>query len=304
MRWVVQDGQVVARLAGGRGRWAGPLDQAAAPDGGRRRRGRRRAARLGRRDQEGPLWRAGPERRRDLERSLFPSAEARWGGPRGRPPVRRRTRRRWARVVDDLVPGRVRRTERTHRPRDGGQRAAPAPPRVPVRRRPTKAPGQPTLPRAPPAPSQAPGRPPPEPDRPVSPGPPQRPRPAHLRPGDPAHLVRGPGRPSARDLGRPSAPGPGGPWGPEERAAPPQAPAAVTPRPRGWDQPPRAARLAPGDRVRGALARGWGRSFGPRKLPRAAPRTGVGPSLSGRGRFRDSRPQPGKGPIPPTAAEG
>ena len=38
--------------------------------------------------------------------------------------------------------------------------------------------------------------------------------------------------------------------------------------------------------------RGWDRSFGPRMLPRVAPRTGVGPSLSGRERFREGRPQP------------
>jgi hypothetical protein len=356
----VPAGRPAHHPAWGRAQGARPLDCPAAPGCGRRRRGRRRAGPLGLRDPEGPLWRAGPLGLRDREGPLFPWGLTRWRGPRGPPPVRRRTSRRWARVVDEAVPGRVRRTRRNDRPRDGGRRATPAPPPVPVRWRPTEAPGQPALPCAPPAPSRALRRPPPGPDRPVS--------------SDPARLLLlGPGPPSPQDPGRPSAPGPAGPRGagrwraevppdpsgpfrgraragsvpprrvepgrtregclPEAEASPGARPgrrwAVTTPPAAGsrwgarpttrrsgegadrsqWRRgrvagPARATRVVPGDRGRGALARGWGRSFGPRKLPRAAPRTGVGPSLSGRGRFRDSRPAAWGGPIPPTAAEG
>ena len=143
---VAPPGRRRAHLAGGRGRWAGPLGVAAGPGGcRRRRRGRRRTGPLGRRDREGLRGWAGPERRRDLEGPLFPLGEARWHDPRGRPPVWRRTTRRWARVVDEMVPGRVGRTERAGRPREGGRRAAPAPPPVPVREQPAELPEQPTF---------------------------------------------------------------------------------------------------------------------------------------------------------------
>jgi hypothetical protein len=88
-------------------------------------------------------------------------------------------------------------------------------------------------------------------------------------------LLNGTGRPARPDRRRPQDPAP-------------EPPGNRPPRP-PW-RPTRGIRVAlPGD----VRAGGWGRSFGPRKLPRAAPRTGVGPSLSRPAGFRDSPcPQP------------
>jgi hypothetical protein len=62
--------------------------------------------------------------------------------------------------------------------------------------------------------------------------------------------------------------------------------------------PARAVRPVLAGLVRDALAGGWDQSSGPRMLPCLAPRTGVEPSLSRRGRFCEDCPQPGKVPYP------
>jgi hypothetical protein len=69
-----------------------------------------------------------------------------------------------------------------------------------------------------------------------------------------------------------------------------------------WSPPNRGPAAGPTRTVRPVLAGlvgealtgRLGRSSGPRKLPRAAPRAGVGPSLSRRGRFCEDCPQPGR----------
>jgi hypothetical protein len=153
--------------------------------------------------------------------------------------------------------------------------AAPAPLRVgrapvpvPARRRPEPRP--PRLHRtAPPGSPPAPG--------------PWPPGPAGVRPvaSAPSRTWRSAGSPLPNEAGRLPRPG----W------RRPQDPAPERPA-------DRSPRRSPAREVRGALvgdarAGGWGRSFGPRKLPRAAPRTGIGASLSGPAGFRDSpRPQP------------
>jgi hypothetical protein len=114
--------------------------------------------------------------------------------------------------------------------------------------------------------------------------------PAQARPPGPAGALavaqarsrtpRSAGSPLPNGTGRPSRPGRRRPRDPA-----PERPADPSPR--------RPARGVRGALVGDARAGGWGRSFGPRKLPRAAARTGVGPSLSGPAGFRDSPcPQP------------
>jgi hypothetical protein len=144
---------------------------------------------------------------------------------------------------------------------------APAPARSPERGRETPVHSDPTHPR-PVDPGQAPGRgvpfllagpraPPPDPAgaRPV----------ASAR----SRTPRSAGSPLPNETGRPSRPGPRRPRGP--------APGRPADRP-----PRRPARGVRGALVGDARADGWGRSFGPRKLPRAAPGRASGPAYRGR----------------------
>ena len=167
----------------------------------------------------------------------------------------------------------------------------------------------------------------PDPSRRSAPDPHRPFPPATLRPRPPGrarHQPREPGRDHR------SGPGPARPPHPTQvpgsAQAPPRLDRSAGPAPRRGASPPpwqgegpaaspppdpRPAAPAQGirrvldDLARDARAGGRGRSFGPRKLPRAAPRTGVGPSLSRLACFCDSLcPQPATGPIPPAALEG
>jgi hypothetical protein len=217
--------------------------------------------------------------------------------------------------------------------RRAGVQPQPAPPTRPGSRSP--GPGRPStlgLDLARLLPLEAAARRLPDPDRPPAPhpGPPARPRrePApRTGPGPAGRRRSRPGRRAGRGLTSREAPRyRSSPTGPRPRGRRPPGPARSSPRAR-WAGVRRAGRPAePGGRVppeRGpevgptrvvrpvlgglvgdALAEGSGRSSGPRRLPCAAPRTGVAPSLSRRGRFRD-RPSPTwGGPIPPAAAGG
>jgi len=155
----------------------------------------------------------------------------------------------------------------------------------------------------------------PEPHRPFPPVT-LRPRP----PGRARHQPREPGRehPSdpgpARPLQPTQVPGPGQALGQQPRA--PRAGAyparqqgegpAASPRPDPHRAAPtRGVRRVLGDLARDARAGGRGRSFGPRKLPRAAPGRASGPAYRG---WRASATalvhNPRDGPIPPAAFEG
>jgi hypothetical protein len=271
--------------------------------------------------------------RRPPERKRSPPGPSALAHPRRHRPPRRRTRSPVARTRARVGDGR-RREVRTG-PRRGADRglaegqvasrswepgrwgwspAMPAPrwkPPAPLPRRGARRPGA-TRPWVAPDPprrsSLGPDRPRwPDPSRRSAPNPPRPVPPATLRPRPPGrarHQPREPGR------GHRSGPGPARPPHPTQVPGSARAP----PRPdRSAGSPPpdprpaapaQGVRRALGDLARDARAGGRGRSFGPRKLPRAAPRTGVGPSLSRLACFCDSPcPQPATGPIPPAAFE-
>jgi hypothetical protein len=172
----------------------------------------------------------------------------------------------------------------------------------------------------------------PRPSPPPGPAPPCPSGLAHPRPQPPVQSCgqspRGPpgGPPSLRPR-IPQPPAPGRPWvacpwqpRPPDRTGP-RAARGPAPPPRqnqeetDWSSRRRWTRRPPGDPTRvdravlddlvgGARGGGWGRSFGPRMLPRVAPPGGRRAQPIGAGALPRRLSTTWTGPIPPAAAEG
>jgi hypothetical protein len=160
----------------------------------------------------------------------------------------------------------------------------------------------------------------PHPSRQSAPGPHRPFPPATLRPRPPGrarHQPRQPGREHPSDPGpaRPlhPTPGPGQMLGQEPRAPRTSArparqqgegPAAWPPPDPRPAAPTQEVRRVLGDLGRDARAGGRDRSFGPRKLPRAAPGRASGPAYRGRRASATALVHNPRRPIPPAAFEG
>jgi hypothetical protein len=128
------------------------------------------------------------------------------------------------------------------------------------------------------------------------PAPATRRRPGPTPIPDPRRRVRAPRTPPGPDRVWPEAPGP-----PRRRAG--RGPER-TPRRLAGRGPAQEVRRVPGDLVRDALAGAWGRSFGPRMLPRAAPGRASSPAYRGGRASATSSSTSWEGPIPPTGSGG